>query len=145
MPESASSSGSTRVLHFPADYSLGVLKRRVMQEDGGEHREPAGEAIGEVAVAADAELVLHWSYLVRDFTPLLRLAPDDLYRLFLPKNWSGEKSTLPALAHLSGLRDLWFIDARISLTSKDTLPLRHPTVLELLEAVSVLGLCTQER
>jgi len=110
-----------RVLQFPADRSLGVLRIRPAQPETTETAptwlpdepwEYLGQAQGEMRVPAGRAVSLTISYpeAWRDLSPLGRLGPNDLQHLILRGSFfSGAQpgdSCLQHIAHLTGLRAL---------------------------------------
>ena len=114
--------GGQRILHFPADRSLGrVLTGEPVPEkplEGffywirGEDWDYLAEAQGDVTVPAGKWVALsveckeRWS----DLSPLLDLQADDLYRLGIHGSYTGGPkpgdACMQYLAHLTGLRVL---------------------------------------
>ena len=118
---SDSPSGAERILHFSDDRSLGMLFaldasiEREFWADGFGYTidspdmrwEYLGEAKGDVAVPAGKRVRLEVSKTGgNDLSPLAKLAPDDLYELYLGK--TATSKALPHIAHLSGLKVLEF-------------------------------------
>jgi Leucine-rich repeat (LRR) protein len=111
-----------RVLHFPADRSLGRLMIRPVRPEEpidaqlywvrDQGWEVLGPAQGEVAVPAGSQLFLriHDEQAWRDLAPLAALAPDDLYSLDIQGSYGGGPkpgdSCMTHLAHLTGLHSL---------------------------------------
>lgn len=141
--------GQTRVVHFPADRSLG----RLMIQDanstreltywfhwtgnGESPREYLCQAQGDVRVPAGKRLWLEISLkAVDDLSGLERLGPDDLYRIECPFVPPGQGPAsyklMQHIAHLTGLKYL-----AIGRSSVSDLDLQDITNLRSLEYLSV--------
>lgn len=126
----AQSLSGARILHFPADRSLGKLMSRPAKPEQSintfhywfrdEDWDLLGQARGDVVVPAG-----HQVYLIvwrpqswRDLSPLLKLQPDDLYKLSIHGSHTGGArpgdSCMQYVAHLSGLRALDLAGASVS-------------------------------
>jgi Leucine-rich repeat (LRR) protein len=121
--EEARASGGARIVHFPADRSLGKLYTQdagTVREftywfhwtgTGEGEREYLCEAQGDVQVPAGKRLSLTVSKAgSRDLAALSQLRPDDLYGLGFEVSLAGSM-TLPEgwmkhIAHLTGLKSL---------------------------------------
>jgi Leucine-rich repeat (LRR) protein len=126
----ASNEVRTRVLHFPADRSLGKIMICEPVADiplegffywiRGEKWEYLTEARGDVTVPAGrwVSLIVSRADSWRDLSPLLELGANDLYRLAIYGSYSGGakpgNSCMPYVAHLQGLRVLEFGKANIT-------------------------------
>ncbi len=120
-----------RIIHFPADRSLGQL----MVQDAGTKRQIEsfyywitneytewqllGKATGDVIVPAGKRLALSVSQSGwKDLSPLSKLGPDDLYMLSIYGPYSrGRKPDnrcMPHIAHLRGLKVLKLENTSIS-------------------------------
>lgn len=127
-PRVSAAGDPARTLHLPADRSLGSLSvqdvnavRRIETFhywiDGAEW-DYLGPARGDVVVPAGKRLMLsvaggQW----RDLSPLLKLKPDDLYRLSIHGSFGGGRpgdSCMTYVAHLTGLRALDLTNTGIS-------------------------------
>jgi|GEM_PF-1584377 len=125
-----------RVVHFPADRSLG----RLMVRDEGayvhwnEGWEPLGDARGTVHVPVGKQLRLEVSReAAKDLSPLANLKPDDLYYVMLWRTQARDDA-LKHLAHLTGLQVL---DARYTLVTDDGL--KHLNALTSLKILRLGG------
>jgi beta-lactamase regulating signal transducer with metallopeptidase domain/Leucine-rich repeat (LRR) protein len=143
-------SGKSRVVHFPKDRSLGKLEIQdadVVREltswfhwSGvmGPQWEYLCQARGDVHVPAGKRLSLFVNKTAwRDLSPLSKLRPDDLYRLYLPAvlltdRVKPDDKCMPHIAHLTGLRSL-ALD-RTDITEKG---LKYITNLSSLEYLGV--------
>lgn len=120
----------SRVIHFPKDRSLGVLKVAMGKIASpyyvdwfyGEYEwEYFGDAIGDVTVSADKLLLLEIRKACKkDLSSLAQLKPDDLYMLSIldtpNQTVNSDKDVMPYLRSLTGLRALALTD--INLTDK---------------------------
>jgi len=122
-PAAANSLSAERVVHFPADRTLGKLmiqdetaKRDIKSffhwtEAGDSEWEYLGQARGDVTVPAGKRLAL---YVAQDawknLSPLLSLRPDDLHMLTIYGPYQGgtlpDDRCVPYIAHLTGLKVL---------------------------------------
>lgn len=113
----ASAQAKGRVLHFPANRSLGSLHIQTgtpaspyeLDNDGyGDEWEFLAEAQGDVTVPAGKRLQLRISCADRkDLSPLSVLGPDDLYMLMIQSSSDpGRKGDEAILRHLAGLTGL---------------------------------------
>ena len=123
--ETAGAESKERILHFPKERSLGMVKvgaanreRRINTFyytgdgiDWYEQAENLGEAQGDVIIPAGkmAGLFLYKSAF-EDLSPLSELKPDDLYMLTIPLPWNTNipltGKSMRYIAHLTGLRVL---------------------------------------
>ncbi|HUW20719.1 MAG TPA: M56 family metallopeptidase [Sedimentisphaerales bacterium] len=144
----ATSNAETRVVHFPADRSLGKL----MMQDVTTARhvdtfyywetdfnwEYLSQALGDVSVPAGKRLWLiiygqsEWS----DLSPLSNLRPDDLYRISLSGSYDGgpnpNDKCMPHIAGLAGLKVLDLVNTDITSGG-----LRHIKQIKSLERLTV--------
>ena len=140
---------ASRILHFPADRSLGKLMSRPARPEapvntfvhwsGDEDWAWLGQAQGDVTVPAghQVSLVVSQARGWRDLSPLLRLGPDDLYRLSLYGSQSAGRpgdSCMQYIAHLRGLCMLDLRDTNISGAA-----MKHVTGLKRLQWLTVPG------
>jgi len=124
--------GGGRVLHFPADRSLGNIK--VMEVDMNRriqlshHTDSVGwrdwgdwmtadnfsEAQGDVVIPAGKKAALFLNEkALKNLSPLLNLKPDDLFMLTnIMPNWNTNivvsNDGMKHISHLTGLKILWF-------------------------------------
>jgi Leucine-rich repeat (LRR) protein len=119
-----------RVLHFPADRSLGTLTSRPAEPEEPTNTfcywfrdsnwEPLGEARGDVKVPPghQVSLSIARSSQWHDLSPLLKLQPDDLYKLSIYGSYTGGAkpgdSCMQYVAHLTGLHALDLVNTGIS-------------------------------
>jgi len=119
-----------RVLHFPADRSLGTLTSRPAEPEEptetfcywfrGSNWEPLGEARGDVKVPPghQVSLSIARSSQWRDLSPLLKLQPVDLYKLSIYGSYTGGAkpgdSCMQYVGHLTGLHALDLVNTGIS-------------------------------
>jgi hypothetical protein len=100
-----------RVLHLPAQ-SAGRVYKRPFSESGGDWQQ-AGQARGDVSVAAGVEVKLELDSRVTDYTFLGAMKPEDIQGLGLV----GENvtdSVLSGIKHLAGIREFKTFDAGIT-------------------------------
>ena len=126
----SASATTPRVLHFPADRSLGTLTSRPAEPEEATNTfcywfrdsnlEPLGEARGDVKVPPghQVSLSISRSSQWRDLSPLLKLQPDDLYKLSIYGSYTGGAkpgdSCMQYVAHLTGLHALDLVNTGIS-------------------------------
>ena len=100
--------GPVRVLHFPKDWSMGMLAVR----NAGDKDKPYGRfeelcgARGDVTIPGHKDVQLNLSKEAgRDLLPFTRLKGDDLYSI---KGWRTpiDDGQWQYLAHLTGLKEL---------------------------------------
>jgi len=119
-----------RVLHFPTDRSIGSLTSRPARPEEPTYVprywyrdgdwEWLGEARGDVVVPAGHQVAFSAGSLRewRDLSPLLKLQPDDLYKLSIHGSYTGGSkpgdSCMEYVAHLTGLRALDLENTNIS-------------------------------
>ncbi|MDX9975620.1 MAG: M56 family metallopeptidase [FCB group bacterium] len=140
--------GSTRIIHFPPDRTLGVLSvatapvamrfRLGPNYDAVDRWEIIGPAQGDVAVPAGREvkLTIQGVALHQDLSPLLNLGPNDLHALevfcYYDESLPVDQRVMPYIVGLTGLRELdimapeltdWGMQGIAGLTS-----LRHLTL-----------------
>ena len=141
--------GQARVVHFPADRSLG----RLMIQDANSTRELTywfhwtgngespheylREAQGDVHVPADKRLCLQISSeAVHDLSALERLGPDDLYSICCPSVPPGQGPPrykfMQHITHLTGLKHLVLDESPVS-----DADMQHITSLRSLEYLSL--------
>ncbi len=93
----------TRIIHFPKDRSLGILRVRDWGTPGWEGWEELGPARGRVTVPAGKELSLKVTKEgARGLSPLAKLRPDDLQGLLIMTTLLRDED----LVHLAGLTAL---------------------------------------
>ena len=106
--EKALSTGGTKVLHFPADRSLGKL----FVEDESDGWNFIGPAQGDVVVPADRNIKLQINFREPrpiDLSGLSKLGPSDIHELSLQssiRRTSANRPALESIAHLTGLQVL---------------------------------------
>jgi Leucine-rich repeat (LRR) protein len=122
-PAAANSLSAERVVHFPADRTLGKLmiqdetaKRDIKSffhwtEAGDSEWEYLCQARGDVSVPAGKRLALYVAQDAwKDLSPLLSLSPDDLHLLTIYGPYQGgtlpDDRCIPYIAHLTGLKVL---------------------------------------
>ncbi len=129
-----------RVLHFPKDRSIGMIK--FMGAKTGYQQswnywhwkaEYIGEAQGDVVVPADKMVGLFlYKSAFEDLSPLLDLEPDDIPVLFILANYDDEtlisEKSMECITHLTGLKVLSFQRTRTTTKS-----MQHITKLRSLE------------
>jgi len=136
-----------RVVHFPADRTLGKLmiqdenlKRHIKSfshwtEAGDTEWEYLCQARGDVTVAAGKRLALYVAQAAwKDLSPLLSLKPDDLHMLTIygssRSRTPPDDRCMPYIAHLTGLKVLSLENTRISARGAESL--KHLKNLERL-------------
>ena len=149
---------SSRVLHFPKDRSLGIVKvldanigRQIQTSnidsldsvgwrDWHEWKQTAqdlGEAQGDVVIPAGKKVGLFlYEDAYKDLSALLNLKPDDLYMLAsVGPSWNTNiplsSKRMQYIAHLGGLKEL-----RLYNTSTTTEGMKQITKLQSLEMLS---------
>ncbi|MHC4463921.1 MAG: leucine-rich repeat domain-containing protein, partial [Planctomycetota bacterium] len=106
--EIALKTGGTKVLHFPADRSLGKL----FVEDKSDGWNFIGPAQGDVVVPADRNIKLQINFREPrpiDLSGLSKLGPSDIHELSLQssiRRTSANRPALESIAHLTGLQVL---------------------------------------
>lgn len=141
-----------RILHFPADRSLGKIKvmdaniKRQIQisryTDSVGYQdwydwadaEVFSQARGDIVIPAGKKVALFLNKnAFKDLSPLLNLKPDDLYMLsLLPVTWDTNipliSKSMQHISHLTGLKVLW-----LSKTTTTAEPMKHITKMQSLE------------
>jgi beta-lactamase regulating signal transducer with metallopeptidase domain len=125
-PPPASSAG-TRTIHFPSDRSMGTLSIFTQPSPrryrlGPEYNALAewrhfSQAKGDVVVPEGARVRLVVAHAAKhDLSPLSELDPDDLYGLHIscPEGMDADRSIMPYLSGLTGLRELSLYKCNIS-------------------------------
>ncbi|MHC4719786.1 MAG: hypothetical protein ACYSYT_04830, partial [Planctomycetota bacterium] len=101
-------SHGVRLLHFPADRSLGVLYIRDVNSKGQSREDwnKFAEAVGDVTVPAGSQLRLDISRTgVKDLSPLKALDPNAVHTVMLWQT-QAEDDAFRHLANLTGLQEL---------------------------------------
>jgi len=146
-PAAANPLPADRVVHFPADRSLGKLmiqdenaKRNIgsffyWTESGDSQWDYLAQARGSVTVPAGKRLSLYVAQDAwKDLSPLSSLNPDDLYMLTIYGPYQGgtlpDDRCMPHIAHLTGLKVLSLQNTNIS--AKGAQSLKHLKRLERL-------------
>ena len=144
-PAGANARPAGRVLHFPKDRSLGKIvvqdvdrKRQIKgimywgEGYWNEDTDFLGQAQGDVVIPAgkNVQLTINKS-AIRDLSPLLKLKPDDIYKLSLRLVPAGN-DCMRHIAHLTGLNELDLHGTRITTTGlKNLTKLRSLEILTL--------------
>jgi hypothetical protein len=105
-----------RLLHFPADRSLGVLYIRDVNSKGRswEDWNKFAEAVGDVTIPTGSQLRLDISKAaVNDLSPLTALHPDAVHTLMLWQT-QAEDDAFRHVANLTGLQELTAEGTRIT-------------------------------
>ena len=130
-PVSSIPKPAERVVHFPADRTLGKLmiqdenlERQIKKffhwtESGDTEWDYLGQARGDVTVPAGKRLALYVARTAwKDLSPLFSLDPDDLHMLSIYGPFQGrtlpDDRCMPYIAHLTGLKVLSLENATIS-------------------------------
>jgi len=152
--ETADEQGKERILHFPKERSLGMIKimdaniKRQIQTsrydsldsvgwddwEDWKKAEYLGEAQGDVIIPKGKKAALFLNKeAIKDLSPLLNLKPDDLYMLsHIPIAWNKNPrlsaKCMKYISHLAGLKNLYLFG-----TKTTTEGMKHITELQSLE------------
>jgi len=145
---SGMSNAETRVVHFPADRSLGKLMMQDVTRarhtdtfyywEGDADWEYLSQALGNVGVPAGKRLWLviynqsEWS----DLSPLSNLRPDDIYKLSLSGSYEGgPRPGDRCMAHIGSLTGLKVLD--LNMTDITARGMKHIEKLKSLERLTL--------